>query len=231
VLLLTSLPVAAWCMLLGGLAPEELFWAYSYLFLVAAFVSAMGMFYSTLLRRSMAAIVVTYGTLIVLGVLSLVVPGIIMMAGSMGSGQPTFAAAGTVAVLLIFALLSGWMIFLAVGWVLTRALRRVSRVLVVLLGLVLALVWVALVLNPAGSAYLAVEKASVSWLMVINPYVALSGVMDGAVADAVVMSPGGAGTAGSWSTHIWIWAIAGVMLLAMAMGLWALSIRVFRARA
>ncbi|MBN1459173.1 MAG: ABC transporter permease [Armatimonadetes bacterium] len=66
VLLLTSLPVAAWCLLLGGVSPKEILYTYSYLLAAGALVSALGLAFSARVARPMGAVVSTYGALILL---------------------------------------------------------------------------------------------------------------------------------------------------------------------
>jgi ABC-2 type transport system permease protein len=230
VLLLSSLPVAAWCMLFGGIAPDELFYAYTHLFVVAVFVSALGIFFSSFLSRSMAAIVLTYGALIVLSVLSGVITGIVtMILAISGTGRGAFGPLGALVILLILGLASGYVVFVILRWLLARLLPPSARRPVIIVGILAALAWLVFLLHPSLPAQHAVRAASVTWLMILNPYVSLAGILSSDFAGVLTSgSPGGPGPA---SIHVLIWSISGVVLLALAAALWALSVRIFRSRA
>jgi len=224
VLLLSSLPVAAWCMLLGGIAPDELFYAYTHLFVVAVFVSALGIFFSSFLSRSMGAIVLTYGTLIALSVLSGVIPGIIMMILSLGgTGSTSFGSLGAFFILLVLGIASGYV------WLLARLLPPSARRPVIIVGILAALAWLVFLLYPSLPAQHAVRTASITWLMILNPYVSLGGILSGDFAG--MLTSGGMGGPAPASIHVLVWSISGVVLLALAASLWALSVRIFRSRA
>jgi ABC-type transport system involved in multi-copper enzyme maturation permease subunit len=63
VMLLTcSLPLAALCLMFGGISAGEIFWSYIMLCLFALLFSSIGVFFSASLRRSTAAVLLTYGT-------------------------------------------------------------------------------------------------------------------------------------------------------------------------
>ena len=229
VLLLSSLPVAAWCMLLGGIAPDELFYAYSHLFVVAVFVAALGIFFSSFLARSMGAIVLTYGTLIALSVLSSMIPGIAMMILALsGTGTASFGSLGALLILLLLGLASGYVLFVLLRWLLARLLPPSARRPVTIVGILAALAWLAFLLHPSLPAQHALRTASITWLMILNPYVSLGGILSSNLAG--VVTGGGAGPA-SATVHVLIWSISGVVLLALAAALWALSVRIFRTRA
>ncbi len=230
VLLLTSLPVAAWCILLGGIAPEEVFYTYSYLLAVAAFVSCLGMMYSARGRRSMGAVVASYGTLIVMGALSLIVPSVFMFPGLRGSGSWAFGPVGAFITCLAAALLGGWLLFLMVRAAVSRLLGRRRGALAAPLGLLCGLGWVAYLTRPAGAVYQAVEQAYISWIMALNPYAGLSGIMDGAIAQVIARGPGAGGPGGASGMQFVIWAVVTGMFLALAAALWGAAVRSFAAR-
>jgi len=230
VLLLSSLPVAAWCMLLGGIAPDELFYAYTHLFVVAVFVSALGIFFSSFLSRSMGAIVLTYGTLIALSVLSGIIPGIAMMILSLsGTGSASFGSIGAFFILLVLGLASGYVVFVILRWLLARLLPSSARRPVIIVGILAALAWLVFLLYPSLPAQHAVRTASITWLMILNPYVSLAGILSGNFAG--VLTSGGMGGPAPATVHVLIWSISSVVLLALAAALWALAVRVFRTRA
>ena len=177
ILLLTSLPVAAWCMLLGGVSPEEVFYVFTYLFVVAGWVSALGLLLSSLLRRSIGAIVGTYGTLIALGLGSYIMLVIFMMVlVRSGGGPPPFGDGGAIAIVGTYALVVGWLLFVALRW-LWRSSSRWGRPGIP----VAAIATIAMLLAFAVGAIVAYEGvrgASVTWLVTVNPYAGLSGVLD-----------------------------------------------------
>ncbi len=227
-LLLTSLPVAAWCMLLGGIAPSELFFTYTYLLAVAAFVSAVGIYFSSTLSRSLAAIVATYGTLIGLSVLSVTIPSVLMMALRLGTGTAAyFGAGGALAVLITIAALSGWILFLGARSLLARLLPRLRRLFLNLLATAALAAWLALLYHLTFSLYSAISTAPVQWMMVLNPYVALAGVMEGSFAQMLAGAPGPGPVA---NVNFYIWAVAGITMLTLAANLWVLSVRTLRYR-
>jgi len=227
-LLFTSLPVAAWCMFLGGIAPSDLFFAYTYLLAVAAFVSAVGIYFSATLSRSLAAIVATYGTLIGLAVLSVTIPSLLMMALTLGTGTAAyFGAGGALAVLVAIAALSGWLLFFGARSLLARLLPRLRRLFLNLLAAAALAAWLGLLYHLTFSLYSAISTATVQWIMVLNPYVALAGVMDGSFAQMLAGAPGPAPAA---NVNFYIWAVAGIALLTLAANLWVLSVRTLRYR-
>ena len=62
VMLLTcSLPLAALCLMFGGVSGAEIFWAYVMLCCSALFFGSVGVFFSALMSRSMGAVMLTYG--------------------------------------------------------------------------------------------------------------------------------------------------------------------------
>jgi ABC-type transport system involved in multi-copper enzyme maturation permease subunit len=69
-LLLTSLPIATWCVMLGGVEPVQVLTGYAYLFAVSLGIVALGTLVSCWVQRSVAAISTTYG-LVLLSVISL----------------------------------------------------------------------------------------------------------------------------------------------------------------
>ncbi|HUU53548.1 MAG TPA: hypothetical protein VMY87_01405 [Armatimonadota bacterium] len=232
VLLLTSLPVASWCILLGGIAPEEVFYTYSYLFAVAAFASALGMMCSARGKRSMGAVVGAYGALIAIGVLSMIVPWILMfpaMSGS-GSGSWTFGPEGAFAIVLVLALISGWIIFLLMRAVGHRLPGKSRGKLFSLLGVLLGLVVVTVLTHPWGGLYQAVEKAHLAWIMALNPYVGLSAIMDGMVAQLIAHGPGAGGPSGVTGMQPVMWAIITGLFLFLAVALWSTAVRSFARR-
>ncbi len=224
-LLISSLPVAAWCMMLGGLAPEEVFYAYSYLLSVALLVAALGMMCSVVMRRSMAAIIATYGTLIAFGVLSLVIPGIILIPMS-ATGTTTLGPIGALAITLVAALVTGWLVYVVMAAVLKRLLGPKRARPAEIAAFLITLAWIAFLILPSGVVFTAVESATVPWLMNLNPYAALSSVMGGVIAT---MTGSAAGSGGAPSTAL-TWALLTAIYLGAGAVLWAGAVRAFARR-
>jgi ABC-type transport system involved in multi-copper enzyme maturation permease subunit len=229
VLLGSSLPVAAWCMMLGGIAPDEVFYSYSYLLIVALFVTGLGMLLSAFMKRSTGAVAATYGILIAIGVLSLLVPSLLMIPAIATTGStalgPFVAFGGT----LVLALITGWLGFLLLRALLQRLLGRRRRGLAALLAIPVVLGWMWYLMNPSGAVFQAIENSHVPWLMVFNPYAALSSVMGGAFAEFVASGPA-ATPAGGPALPLIIWAVITAIYLLAGAALWAGAVRVFAAR-
>jgi ABC-type transport system involved in multi-copper enzyme maturation permease subunit len=226
-LLLTSLPVAAWCLLLGGVAPFEILLVYSYLFALCLFVATLGLCFSTLLGRSIAAVVGTYGVLI--GVL-IAFPIILSIIEAVVMRNPVGAHFGDTGALITIGVLGAlgvWLGFLAVRWLWGRLLGgRLAKV-----GLVLAvLVPLGLLCYAGNLSWHLLSRTSMLWLLVTEPYFALSAVMDGLAAQSIAGSifRGRTGVSGLQG-YLWMASTGGATLFAA--GLWALSIRTFRLRA
>ena len=62
-LLTTSLPLAALCLLFGGVSPAELMWSYAIVALCALLLAAIGLWWSTVFSRSILAVMGAYATM------------------------------------------------------------------------------------------------------------------------------------------------------------------------
>ena len=240
VLLATSVPVAAWSLMLGGAAPEEVLYVYSYLFAVAALVGALGLLLSALTRRSIGAIVGTYGIVLFfmvaapIIVYSAMIP--IMFASSLRPGAtvpPTFGLKWSLIILGFAGLVCAWLLFLAARWTWQRFTGRgrgwVGRALAAAIA-VCVLVFLGAWCGPRALA--ALKKASVMWVGIVNAYFSLSGIMDGMFAHMVTTSgPGMFMPGGASGAQTQIWAVAFGSAIVTALALWALAVRAFRARA
>ena len=229
-LLISSLPIAAWCLMLGGVAPEEMLLVYGYLLCVAIFAASLGMLFSSRMGRSLGAVVVTYGAILTLVVSPVVVmPILFALTASAQSGRfaATLGPGLGWTLTTTAACLAGWLAFLTLRWVwrrlLGRRLPRVGGAVAVLAGLAL----LVFLLDAAGAA-----SANISWfwVLVLEPFVALAAVLSG----ADVMHAMGSGTAlgipaGVDPQHF-VWAICCGLALAGAVVCWALATRTYRVR-
>jgi ABC-type transport system involved in multi-copper enzyme maturation permease subunit len=232
VLLLTSLPVAAWCLLLGGVSPEEILYTYTYLLAAAALVSALGLAFSARVARPMGAVVSTYGALILLGVLSVVTPSLIMFVGMSRSGAPsltTFGRAGALAITAVVGLFAGLLVLRLCHAALARALGQGRAVLSWLLA-VLATAALAFALRqPWSAAATAIENAYLTWMMIANPYIVLCGILIDEFGSAFSGGMGPA-PAGAGSIQFLSWSLGLAINLFLALLLWAQAIRSFARR-
>ncbi len=230
VLLLTSLPVAAWCLLLGGLAPDELLCAYLHLSVTAAFAASLGLAYSARSRRSIGAVVATYGTLIAFSVLAAAVPAILMIPTAGGRLRGVFGAYGASGVLLALGLLAAWMLFVASKWLAVRLLGEHRKALAGLFSACLVVACAACLYAPVSGFHSVLQKAPVTWAMVMNPYVGLTAVMNDSFAREVTQGFGGAGGVRATLLQVTVLQIAGGITALLAASLWMVSVRCLRAR-
>jgi len=230
VLLLTSLPVAAWCLLLGGISPEEILYTYTYLLAAGALVSALGLAFSARLARPMGAVVSTYGTLIILAIVSVLTPSIISFVSMSRQSSPsmvTFGWTAAFAMAVVVALVAAWASFRIARAVLARALKRSRPHLVWLLSMLVAL-GAVLCLRPALTSMVGtVKTAYVTWMMIANPYVVLSGILFDEFGSAISGGMGGPAPAGAASAQFLSWSVGVGINLLLALILWAYAVRRF----
>jgi hypothetical protein len=232
-------------MLLGGVAPMEILYTYTYLFVVAALVCTWGLLLSSLLRRSIGAISATYAILLALAMGSWIVPWVVFtipfMTHGGGSSFYQFGDGGATAVVLIYGLVVGWLLFRALRWIWRRSPRKVKGRLMTMPAVVgkvvqslVSLVMLVIFAQAAYLIYFKVQTAFIGWLIMLNPYAGLSGILGGSFAR--MLTTGLSGITGSSvpSVSLYpsrVWAIGGGIFLTLALTLWMLSIRAFRKRA
>ncbi len=120
-LLAISLPVAAWCMLLGSVAPGEVAVIYTILLSFSLGIAGIGTWMSALCRRPIGAIVSTY--IVLIGVF-----GLPLLGGTFGyeAGGVTWDIFGMVIMALVWvvpAAITAWAIAAFVRWLVTRTGR------------------------------------------------------------------------------------------------------------
>lgn len=221
VLLLTSLPLAAWCLFMGGVGPKEIFYVYAYLCLVAVWASALGVSQSVLRTHSISAVVSTYFLLILL---CAVVP--LCMVGAGGSSVVReIPGAVAVAVCLIAG---AWLLVLwAFRWVWRKTVaRRRPALATALAGLaVLGLLggsyaWLG------NMPYYAIGDAPIEVMMLLSPYVSLVAMTDaGAAQDLLTQTSALPGGLPRFQEYIW--ALAMVILLIMTWAFWVFTVYMF----
>ncbi len=231
VLLITSLPVASWCILLGGVAPGEVFYVYAFLFAVGFCAAALGMFYSARMRRSMGAIVATYGTLIAAGMLSIMIPmmlaEVILVGGT--APNPTVGSKAAFWVVLAFSAVAAWTVFIAARAVAGRVTRTRRRWTPAGVGLIAALGLMLAAIVASGPLVRAISHLSVSAFVILNPYAALVALMEGEMANVIVVGPTGYGHGGT-GLQFELWAISTAIFLLFALALWGGATATFSRR-
>jgi hypothetical protein len=224
-LLLAALPVAAWCMLLGGVSPSQLVEAYVYLFAVALEVTALGLVLSAACDRAVAAVVLTYAALLlVLGGLPLI--GVVIESFPYGSDIQSLLEAGFAICLLlvVMGVFSG---------LLYLALHNLGRRIAYLHGNTMGVSIPAGIAIGAGlylltliiSASSGLSNTRPDDLMVFHPYVVLAGTIETSIAGDLL------GTTSLHSvkvTPLLVWAVNTTLALLFAAFLWLSAIHAYR---
>ncbi len=234
ILLMTSLPVAAWCVLLGGVALGDLFYVYTYLFAVAVWVAALGLFLSTLVRRSIGAIVATYVILLIWCVALPILLSILVPMLGFYNWDPTqpIGYVGALSLITGFGLLYAWLLFLALRWLWRRLFKHAARWLETVVVVAVTLILTALFAIGLGSIIWHPLGQAVSWvaLSFVHPYAGLSFILYAEAAEAAFAAAGTAATASMAGLQTYSWAIATGLFVLMGVALWARSVGLFRKR-
>ena len=237
VVLVTTLPVAAWCVLLGGIEPGEIARVYVYLCALAFGGISLGVLISCWRKRSAPAI---SETTVLMGVWCVGPPLFTGMLLSLqyaggGGGSPSNIVGELVAavVFVLWALASAWLLFVGLRWLLPKLAARPRGPLATWLafgGTAAALVW--FVARFADAFLYLVSNARTEVLFVGSPYVAMFLLLQEDAVGDLIRSAGGSGaapaSAADLQTLAWLISTGAVVLMALA--LWALAVRVFRAR-
>jgi ABC-type transport system involved in multi-copper enzyme maturation permease subunit len=151
ILLTCSIPLAALCLMFGGVSVGEIIWSYIVLALCGFFFGSIGIFFSSLVQRSAIAVVATYATVFAYLFGTLILQVILMSGGApwggLGSLNPFIFIAMTGETLKLFSTsVPGWLpclvllpltSLLLLNWSITRLPNFViSRALVIRLLLI-----------------------------------------------------------------------------------------------
>lgn len=230
-LLLTSLPVAAWCIMLGGLAPTEVVLTYSLLLVVSIWTSALGIFLSTLFSKSISAIVATYVAVLLwcAGIplaLSIIQSLLAWPGEDAAIGFYTFAV-----LVVIIGTVLAWLVYLLVETLVERLLKRRRRWIAVLAGALAALlvagVGLGTTVTPVFDA-LNFEQPAAAFVLV--PYVSLATVLYAELAEQFINATTATTPLTAAQVQLYAWALSGSFLLLMALFLWVRAIVLFRER-
>ncbi len=222
VLLGTSLPIAAWCLLLGGVSPTEVFRVYMLMLAVAAGVSTLGLLMSAQFHRALGAIVATYGTLLglvaVIGVGAYVVFAWIAIASA--AHYTSLGVTAAVVLVGMPVLVTAILLTMLVRWIASRLL--LLRVLTArsVFSVVVGIVLVGALLIRAAPLIEKMSNASPAALTLVIPYVGAASTLEESVGRSVIGSSTPSGTTRPvadlqgyvWSILMWVYlAIAGVL--------------------
>lgn len=206
-LLMSSLPVAAWCNLLRGVSPWEITAAYAVMLGAVVWMSALGVAVSTLMQRPIGAIVAAYALLFLLYLAAL--PAVQqenpLELSVWGMGETTATACVLGAVGVLWALLSvaegNWRTRAAMPLLRAAGLRGAVAAVVFLL----CIYGIAVVVPP-------LSHVSVACLALAQPSVTVHLMLHG------------------YCSQVAVCLTALGMILFGAAGLWALAIHSYSAR-
>lgn len=224
-LLVASLPIATWCLTLGGVSPGDLFFAYTLLFVLGLWAATVGLLCSALSQKMQTAQSSAIG--LILGFMF--VPPLVlavMEARMRGHGSTVLPILVAIAVVCL-VLVVGWYVF---AWV-RRAIRAyyagpAAYVLTAAAGL-LGLAVVGL-FALAVSGFAARPQPEVL-LVGFEPFLALWGVLNpDELAGLGPVPSNWAFPLGAMGAQLQIWIAAVGMYLAMAWACWAIAVAAFR---
>ncbi|MBN1459172.1 MAG: hypothetical protein JXA57_06530 [Armatimonadetes bacterium] len=156
-------------------------------------------------------------------------PSVIMFASMSSHGSPSLTTFGWTAAFVIIVLLGAvvaWVVFRLARAVLVRVVRGRS-VLVWLLSILVALATV-FCLRPTLTTMVSTVKTSyVTWMMIANPYVALSGILLDEFGSVLSGGMGGPAPAGAASGQFLSWSLGVAINLVLTLVLWAYAVRTF----
>ncbi|MEA3401764.1 MAG: hypothetical protein U9R79_11040 [Armatimonadota bacterium] len=233
VLLATTVPLAAWCLMLGGVSPTEVLRAYLIMAATAAWVSALGVLLSATCQRSLTAIVATYGTLIGVAVATALSAYVIFAWMSVVSGHTRTQMGPTAAVVLVGipVVATAWLGALLARWVVQRvpALRGrwAGRTVLVVAFLVLLVIVAA----RAGPLIVKMSNAGSGTLLLVNPYLAAASMVEETVPRSLIDSATPPGTTTpardlqGYVCSILLW-----LYLTVAATLWVLAANIYARR-
>jgi len=103
-LLTTSLPLAALCLLFGGVSPAEVMWSYGLIALFALLLAAIGLWWSSAVSRSLVAVIGAYATMGgLMAVTGVAIYSPTMLTRGYGPGPSIFASLNPIAAIFYAA--------------------------------------------------------------------------------------------------------------------------------
>lgn len=226
VLLGTTVPVAAWCLLLGGVSPGEVLRVYLLLLATAAWVSALGVLMSSHFTRSLGSIVASYGAILGTGVLTaaLAYAGFVWLTISTHGGTTSMGKIAGAIVVGLSVAATALVIGLFVRWVLGRIppLRDLARNTLVTVAIVIVLFGV--LMTVAMPLVHKLGNAAPTALLLANPYAAAAATLEDSAGREVIQSATTPGTTSPaqdlpgyvWRVVIWLYVTAAAVLWLLA---------------
>ena len=234
-LLVSTLPVASWSVLLGGVQPAEVVYVYTYLFAVAMMIVALGFVFSVVLRRSLGAIVTSYVTiLVVLGGLPLMGYMYVMtsyMRSYGGSSRSTLSPMAAALIVDFVAVVVGWLVFVIARWLLGRLWRGFRGAW----GWGGAAVVAALACAGCASYLSALAMPLLTSLelaapIILHPFVTVAGLLFADMGRDMLVTPHGGAPTLSVDPQLLIWAVSTAGACFLAIALWALAVKLHHSR-
>ncbi len=212
--MLASLPVAILCMLMGGLALDDIVYSYLLLVTMSAWVCAVALMIAGLCHRAITAVVITY---VVMMVWSTYVPVVLMVTH----------VSPLVISLIAAAALSALIPYRIVAWLIGPSRRERHRRLSTLAGVAASLLVLGLVfgvlLVPAYGLMIVAHFASSGMLV---PYV---GLLLPLYADQLPGVTAGLGAiSGPDLVQLYVWALAQMTYLLAGVLFWLMATRSFK---
>ncbi|MGC9317525.1 MAG: ABC transporter permease [Armatimonadota bacterium] len=230
VLLATTVPLAAWCLMLGGVSPTEVLRVYLMMAATAAWVSALGVLLSAMCQRSLTAIVATYGSLIGVAVVTALGAYVVFAWMSIVSGHTRTQMGPTAAVVLVGipVVATAWLGALLARWIVQRVPvlrgRWAGRTVLVVAFAVLVVIAGA----RAGPLVVKMSNAGSGTLLLVNPYLAAASMVEEMVPRSLIDSATPPGTTTpakdlqGYLCSILLW-----LYLTVAATLWVLAANVY----
>lgn len=233
VLLMATVPIAMWCMLLGGLEPRLVFFSYTYLLATGLWISTLGLVFSAWRPRSLSATASAYFAIAVLlaGAPAIYMAVIAAVESASPGAVNTLGTDGALVFVALAGVLAAWIslsLFRAAeGFLARRGVASGLRTLLAgLLGLALlgaALLWLTNHLLP-------VLAAATPWApMVLHPVVGLAGILFEELGHEIVFGTSSSTTPTAPDLQLIVWAQSGLALLVGGFLMWLLSMQAFEA--
>ncbi len=229
-LLISSLPVAAWSLMLGGIQPMDLFYVYTYLFSAGALLSAIGYFTSASVKRMVGAVMSAYGVIFLvlaaLPVLWFIVTEATRYSSYSSGGAPHVSAPVAFTLTVVPLIILGALAGLSVRWLLSlkQSWRGSSTVTLfsLLVGFAACAVGAIYVLEPVAGFLITMAPETP---MLLHPAMLLAALIFSDIAREALSAlttahPG-------LDPQPYLWGIGSSAALLVALGLWALTIRIF----
>ena len=237
VLLGVTVPVAAWCLLLGGVSPGEVLRVYLLMFATAAWIAGLGMVMSAHFTRALGAVVATYGTIVggtvVTGISTWLLVALLMIPFTGTSTSPPVLGPAVSAVVVgVPVLVATWLAVLLIRWLVARVPIAAGFSRSRLAAVALMVVVFIVLMTTAMPLVERLAKSAPTALLLANPYGAAAATLEETVASELLLptfttsgaAPGTGNPQGSvWAAVMWLYAIA-------AAGLWALATRLYARR-